>query len=75
MSLFKLLFTMQLHLNPVEAVVQLRPSIQKSRAARKKMRLTKNLEGVMKEEDIKGKKPYVSAKKQVLSLPFCASSR
>lgn len=70
-----LLFTMQLHLNPVEAVVQLRPSVQESRSARKKKRITNNLEGVMKEEDIKEEKPNVSAKKQVPSLSFCAGSR
>lgn len=57
----------KLHLNPVHAVVQLRPSFRQSRcegSRKKNDSTTSNLEGSMKEEDLKEEKPIVSAKKQ-----------
>lgn len=58
---------MQFHLNPVHAIVQLRPSLQHRKESELKNLTTSNDEKSCENEDVKEKKPVGPSKKQVHS--------
>ena len=62
---------LQLHLNPVHAVVQLRPSLEhlKPGGSKRKDRVTGDAEVTVKRENSSEEKSLAPSKKQVLSLP------
>lgn len=62
---------MQLHLNPVHAVVQLRPSKRNLKESElKKNIITNNDEKSVENEDVKEKRPVGPSKKQVHFMIF-----
>ena len=65
---------MQLHLNPIHAVAQLRPSLKHlsyaSVTSKKKNNVAGDAENTMKLEESSERKPVASTKKQVRLLRF-----
>lgn len=61
---------MQLHLNPVHAIIQLRPSMRHldSRDSKKKSGIPSNVEGAVKLEESQEGKPLGASKKLVSCL-------
>lgn len=67
---FSIFFILQLHLNPLHAVMQLRPSLKhlSSAGSKKSNNITGDAEGTIKSEESSGKKAVGTSKKQVCLL-------